>query len=117
MLNVRGVSAYFKSELGQRMLASPTVRREWSFNLVLDENAGTLLQGVIDCAFLEESCWVLVDYKTDRIMDEEAFRQRYALQLEWYARALERITGLPVKEMWLYAIEKNKAYGMQRIPK
>lgn len=117
MLNVRGVSAYFKSELGQRMLASPMVRREWSFNLVLDEDAGTLLQGVIDCAFLEESCWVLVDYKTDRIMDEEAFRQRYAMQLEWYARALERITGLPVKEMWLYAIEKNKAYGMQRIPK
>ena len=91
------------------MLCSRTVRREWAFNLVMDER-GTLLQGVIDCAFQEDGAWVLVDYKTDRIEDEDAFLQRYQLQMDWYAKALQRITGLPVKEKYLYALGKAKAY-------
>ena len=94
------------------MLQSQQVRREWSFNLRMEGD--TLLQGVIDCAFLEDGGWVLLDYKTDRIDDEEAFIQRYAMQLEWYARALEKITGNPVKEMWLYALGKAKAYSVPR---
>ena len=116
MLDMSGAAAYITSPLGQRMLQSPDVHREWSFNLLMDGESGTLLQGVIDCAFREEGGWVLVDYKTDRIQDEEAFRARYALQIEWYARALERITGTPVKELWLYAIGPRKAFPMQRTP-
>ena len=81
---------------------------------MMDDMSGTLLQGVIDCAFMEEDGWVLVDYKTDRIIDEEAFCERYHMQLNWYGRALERITGKPVKEMWLYAIRKGKAYKVER---
>lgn len=114
-LDMSGAASFFGSDLGQRMLGSSNVRREWAFNLVMDESAGTLLQGVIDCVFHEDDGWVLVDYKTDRINDEDAFRQRYAMQLEWYARALEHITGENVKEMWLYAIGKRKAYRMARI--
>lgn len=109
LLSVQGIAGFFRSDLGQRMLASPTVRREWAFNLVMDER-GTLLQGVIDCAFQEDGAWVLVDYKTDRIEDEDAFLQRYQLQMDWYAKALQRITGLPVKEKYLYALGKAKAY-------
>ncbi len=110
VLYIKGLADFFAGELGQRMLASPNVRREWAFNLLLDDESGTLLQGVIDCAFLEDGAWVLVDYKTDRIEDEDAFIQRYRLQIDWYARALERITGLPVKERYLYAISKAKAF-------
>ena len=53
---------------------------------------------------------MLVDYKTDRIEDEQAFIERYTLQLYWYQQALERITGLRVKEKWLYALGKGKAF-------
>lgn len=117
LINTDAAAGYFASPLGQRMLASAKVRREWSFNLRLTDSTDTLLQGVIDCAFYDEDDgWVIVDYKTDHIVDEDAFRQRYALQIEWYARALERISGRPVKELWLYAIGKRKAYQMERIP-
>ncbi len=109
-LYIRGAADFFASDLGQRMLKSPKVRREWAFNLVLEN--GSLLQGVIDCVFLEEGAWVLVDYKTDRIGDESAFIQRYQLQIDWYAKALERITGLPVKEKYLYSIGLNKAFPL-----
>ncbi len=109
-LYIRGVADFFGCDLGQRLLASDTVRREWAFNLVMAE--GTLLQGVIDCAFREEDGWVLLDYKTDRIENENAFIQRYEGQLAWYARALERITGLPVKEKVLYSLGQGKAYQL-----
>lgn len=110
-LNIRAISDFFASDLGRRMLSSGNVRREWAFNLLMDAG-GTLLQGVIDCAFEEDGGWVLVDYKTDRIHDEEAFTARYALQIDWYARALERITGKPVREKYLYALSKGKLYPM-----
>ncbi|MBQ8554657.1 MAG: helicase-exonuclease AddAB subunit AddA [Clostridia bacterium] len=112
-LNMQGLVRFYGSDIGQRMLRSRQVRREWSFNLRMEDNA-TLLQGVIDCAFREDDGWVLLDYKTDHIQDEAAFQERYAMQLEWYARALERITGVPVKEMWLYALSIGKAYRMER---
>lgn len=112
VISHRSLLQFYQSDIAQRMLQSPQVRREWSFNLRMEGD--TLLQGVIDCAFMVDGAWVLLDYKTDRITDEEAFIQRYAMQLEWYARALEKITGAPVKEMWLYALGKAKAYPVTR---
>lgn len=111
MLPLDRVADFYRSDLGSRALRSPTVRREWSFNLRL-EDGETLLQGVIDCAFLEDGRWVVVDYKTDHIQDEDAFVERYTEQLRWYGRALARITGLPVAERWLYALEKRRAYAI-----
>ena len=107
---IKGVADYFASYLGQRMLRSQNVRREWAFNLMIE--GGTLLQGVIDCAFQEDDGWVLVDYKTDRIADEAAFLQRYEGQIGWYARALETITGMPVKEKYLYSLSLGKIFAV-----
>ncbi len=111
LLYMKGLADFFGSSLGQRMLRSPRVQREWAFNLVMDER-GTILQGVIDCAFLEDGEWVLVDYKTDRITDEDAFVRRYEEQIEWYARALEKITGMKVKERCLYSISLGKIFEL-----
>jgi len=44
---------------------------------------------------------VLLDYKTDRTTDAEALTLRYRNQLRLYALALERITGMPVREIRL----------------
>ena len=112
VLYIKGLADFFGSDLGQRMLRSPNVRREWAFNLVMEDQQGAILQGVIDCAFLEDDAWVLVDYKTDRIEDESAFIRRYATQIDWYARALERITGRPVKNRYLYSISLGKEFQL-----
>lgn len=112
-LPLTGVEHFYRSDIGQRILKSPEVRREWSFNLRMDDGV-TLLQGVMDCAFMEDGHWVLLDYKTDRIEDESAFVARYTSQLNWYARALESITGRPVAEMWLYALSTGKAYAVEK---
>ena len=91
------------------MLASPEVHREWDFNLYLPER-DMILQGMMDCAFREGDGWILLDYKTDRIDDEDAFLEEYRPQLEWYAVALRELTGKPVLESWLYSLSVDKAF-------
>ena len=100
---------FYQSELGQRMLRSPVIRREWSFTIPL-RDSGTLMQGVIDCAFRENDGWILIDYKTDRIDDEAAFIARYERQLALYADAIFHITGAPVHEQHLYSLRLGKSF-------
>lgn len=95
---------FFQSELGRRMLRSPEVRREWSFNLLLREPFEAILQGVIDLCFLEDGAWVLVDFKTDRVKSADALWARYGRQLDYYRLALERGTPWPVKERTLFSL-------------
>ena len=96
---------FFSSSLGKRALASDTVHREWSFNL--GGPYGSMIQGVIDLCFLEDGEWVLADYKTDNA-DGETILNRYALQIRWYARALAEITGIPVKEAYLFSLRSGE---------
>lgn len=107
------ITGYFKSSLGQRMLKSAKVRREWAFNYRLDGEDMQMLQGVIDCVFEEDGAWILLDYKTDFIDDSVSFIEKYTMQLNWYSLALQGITKRPVREMWLYSLSRNQAY---RVP-
>ena len=111
VVSVEAVAKFFLSELGQRMLSSPEVHREWNFNLLREEQH-MLVQGVMDCVFLEDGEWILLDYKTDRIEDEAAFADHYRPQMAWYATALESLTGRKVKERWLYALSIEKALAV-----
>ena len=109
VIDTADIAGFFSSDIGQRMLASPEIHREWGFNLLREEER-MLVQGVIDCAFLENGDWVLLDYKTDRVEDPEAFCEAYRPQLAWYAAALEKLTGRKVSEKCLYALSTGQTY-------
>ena len=64
--------------------------------------------------FREGTGWILLDYKTDRIDDEDAFVEEYHPQLEWYRTAREKLTGLPVSESRLYALSVDKAFNLSQ---
>lgn len=53
---------------------------------------------------------MLVDYKTDRIREgeETVLLDRYRLQLIYYRRALEQITGKTVRQAFLYSLALQK---------
>ena len=114
------LSRFLESEVGLRLRSSGEVHREWPFNVMLpiDEaltagEAGRfghgelLVQGTIDCCFIEDGEWVLLDYKTDRTDDMDALRAHYDKQLKVYALALERITGMKVKQRTLCLLESG----------
>jgi ATP-dependent exoDNAse (exonuclease V) beta subunit len=61
---------------------------------------GTLIEGIVDLAFVEAGRWVLVDFKTDRELSQER-EARYTRQVSLYAAAMEASTGLPVSAMMI----------------
>lgn len=67
-----------------------------------------LVQGIIDAFFEEEGGIVLVDYKTDYVKSEKELINRYRMQIDYYTKALEKITGQKVKERILYAVTLGK---------
>ncbi len=113
-VQISKIKRFFLSELGQRMLQSPSIYREVPFNLVYKANEvlegmdtceeELLIQGVIDLYFQEGDELVLVDYKTDYIspQNRERLIQQYSIQIQLYQTALERILGQKVKESCLY---------------
>lgn len=110
-----GVTAFLESDLGRRMLKSGKVHREATFTMRMEENSPTMVQGIVDCAFMEDGGWILIDYKTDRDTDPATFVPRHEMQMNWYRKALERITDTEVREMWLFALRTGKAYPVKRI--
>ena len=57
---------------------------------------GVLIEGVVDVAFREEGVWTVVDYKTDRDLDElERALEVYRRQVALYAEMITRATGEP----------------------
>ena len=106
-----GVEAFFRTELGKRVIAGQTLR-EFKFS-ILDraeaygdglEGEQILLQGVVDCALIEPEGITIVDFKTDRVSKDgiEKVKSRYRDQVSIYANALERIYELPVRKRYLY---------------
>ncbi len=67
-----------------------------------------IIQGIIDLFFYDENDnIVLVDYKTDKL-SEEMLVEKYSLQLKLYAKAIKKITGKDVSNMYIYSFYNNK---------
>ena len=126
-IDIRTVQQLAASPLGRRMEAAcrrGSLQREFRFSILVDAERlleteareQILLQGVIDCFFEEEDGIVLVDYKTDRVFEEDAIRRRaehYRSQLEAYADALTRITGKTVRERILVFLEPGREIRLE----
>ena len=104
------ICAFLESPLGRRMIDAEEVHREWNFNLRVRRDREIILQGVIDCAFREPAGWVILDYKTDRVEDPEAFVNEYTPQMMWYVRAVSELTGQPVQEAYLYSLTLGRPF-------
>lgn len=89
---------------------SGEVREDWPSGELI------MVQGIIDAFFEEDGELVLVDYKTDRVPEDEdpykMFANRYGKQMELYARALEQLTGKRVKEKIIYALGVGEEFLM-----
>lgn len=62
-----------------------------------------ILQGAVDCTFMENGQLHIIDFKTDRVDDMQELWRRYLMQIKLYAYAMEQVTGTKVGEMILYS--------------
>ena len=77
--------------------------REKPFNLIMEVDGNdAMVQGIIDCFFIEKGSVVLVDYKTTAPRNVPGIKERYSVQMSIYKNALEAATGLKVSESYLY---------------
>ena len=112
---------FLQSELCARMAAAQRqgkLYQEQPFVIGVDSQetddsypAGetVLVQGIIDAYFVENDQIVLVDYKSDRKVDDAELTDRYREQLRWYARALHDLTGMTVREKVIYSLSLGHA--------
>ena len=112
---VPAVEAFLASRLAKRMAAAQgagCLFKEQPFVLGLpaDElnekfpkEELVLIQGIIDVYFEEDGELVVADYKTDRVNNGQELIEKYKKQLDYYARALENLTGKRVKEKIIYS--------------
>lgn len=68
-----------------------------------DSEEKILVQGIIDVYFEESDGLVVLDYKTDKVRTGQELKEKYRSQLDYYAQALERLTGMPAKEKIIYS--------------
>ena len=106
LIDTDAIFGFFSSEIGKRMLRSDKIYREFKFCVDVpsaelgyeDTDEKIMVQGVIDCCFMEEDGFVIIDYKTGSL------KPKYQRQLELYRRCLELATGETVKETHIYPL-------------
>lgn len=118
-IDAQGIAAFLDSDIARRARRSPRRLFEAPFCLKLSarelglagSDESVIVQGVIDMCFIEDGQWVVVDYKTDKVEkgQEPAAAEKYREQLNIYARALEAITGMKVKQSVIYLLSAKKS--------
>ncbi len=118
MVDANKLLAFFQSPIGLKLQNCDQVLREFKFSILDNANKyypdadeeQILLQGVIDCAFIEKDGITVIDFKTDDVTDDTipAAVQKYRSQVLTYADALSRIYQMPVKSAMLYFFSVNR---------
>ena len=119
-VDLTAVEKFFKSELFARMERSERLEREMRFltelpagkiKKGLNKNIAEekiVIQGSVDCVFVEDDSIVVVDFKTDRVTDEDALKEAYSEQLQIYALACEKIFCKPIKQKVIYSFALSR---------
>ncbi|GGG69968.1 UvrD-helicase domain-containing protein [Corynebacterium pelargi] len=101
---VSAVECFAASEPYQQSLRSQKAYRELP---VFDRIDDVAVEGIIDVLYLDENDeWVIADYKTDRVATPETISS-YFLQLEVYARIVEKAKGIRVARCELIFLGHN----------
>ena len=124
-INPFKILKFFRSDLGMQMIKAQdngTLYREISFYTYLDSTEiyddlsdkyseeKIRLQGIIDCFFELNNKVILLDYKTDFVLEgnEDELKEKYKKQLEYYSDAIYKMIGKKVDKKYLYSFYLEK---------
>ncbi len=110
------ILSFFKTQFGARLINADHVLREFKFSILDDaskydgniKDDKILLQGVIDCAIIEDDGISLIDFKTDYVTEESISLEQYRRQVLVYADAISRIYQKKIKSAEIYFFRGNK---------
>ena len=110
--NISIIERYVNSNLYKELKQAKEIYKECPFYInvkYLDSDEFILVQGIIDLYYInKDNEVVLVDYKTDRNVDEKILTERYYNQLGIYKIALKQSLKRDVKKCCIYSTFLNK---------
>lgn len=130
LVNLADIELFRNSSLIRRMASAKTVMKEKRFyadlpahqfttdealkSKLLEGGETLTVQGAVDCMFIDkDDKFVLIDYKTDRLTDDEKNDKtlaakklipRHKGQLEMYGQICESILGRKFDEIYIYSV-------------
>lgn len=123
IVDIERIGRFFCTELGIKLRKSKEVLREFKFSILEDAKAyysdinddAILLQGVIDCALVEEDGIIVLDFKTDYITEtnRDIKISQYRHQVMTYAKALSKIYTKRIKASYIYFFSSEELVSIQ----
>lgn len=117
LIKAERIAKFFASELGQRLISAREYYRELPFSRLIDAQRffhveeKIFIQGIIDLLFKDAAGrWVLLDYKTDH--DAPDIAERYRIQIDLYAAAVEALLKIKIAEKYLYLLNGGRFIKM-----
>ena len=121
-INIQWIVDFVKSDLAKRIIGGINIKREVPFTIALPLDRiyaetrqdvaiheSMLVQGIIDMLVEEDDGYIVVDFKTDKVIGNiQTLINRYKNQINLYTEAVEMITRKPVKERFLYLFDISK---------
>lgn len=119
-VNIKKIERFVHSDLYKRIMSADAIFKEEAFTIAispkeiynLEEYDGieenVILHGRIDCFFIEDNKAVILDYKTDYFVQQKEFSDKYTVQMDLYTKAVEKVTGIKVKECYIYSLSAGK---------
>lgn len=116
-IDINKIINFIKSEFAKNIVSAKMIYKEQPFyidipakdlcNVDVDEKI--LVQGIIDLYFIDkDGNLILVDYKTDKVKDENELKEKYKNQLKIYKQALEISLNKNVYKTYIYSLYLNK---------
>lgn len=125
VIDLKAIETFFMQDIASKLIGENRIEREVPFTYTLDASEvytdwksnleeKVLIQGVIDCLIYAEDKIIILDYKTDAIVEKEIteqlineLKERYRVQMSLYKRAMGDILGETVEDAYLYFFAKN----------
>ena len=115
-IDLNQILTFTQTPLYQKISEAIRVKKEVPFMTLIQledhEQSQILLQGVIDLLAEFEDEVYIVDYKTDYIRDFESqyeeLKQRYAIQMKYYSKAIQEIYPTKKVSCHVYFLKVQK---------
>ena len=105
-INVNKIYNFLNSKIGKDVKNAKIVKKEEEFVLKNTIYSNSTIQGVIDLYYVDDNDNAyLIDFKTDKSIDRNYYIEKYKLQLDIYANAIEKLTKYNVAKKYIYSFE------------
>lgn len=99
------VAALYHNEMFQEALSWPNHHFEYSYTIKDEE---TVLHGYMDFVAYHEKQAIIIDFKSDHILDEKVYIQLYQEQLKQYRRAFQLMHPELTICVYIYSLKLDK---------